>query len=154
MTKEIKLTQGKIAIVDDEDFERINKIKWSASKYNKNLFRAIGKIKGKRVIMSRMIMNNPKGYLIDHIDRNALNNKKSNLRLCNHSQNAINSTKNKNNTSGFKGVWWNKNSEVWQSAIMHKNKRYRLGSFEKKIDAVNSYNNKAKQLFREFAYIN
>ena len=92
--KEIKLTQGQFALVDDEDFEYLNQWKWYASKH-KNDCRAsrevsIGHCKSINVSMSRVIMNAKDGQLIDHINRNPLDNRKSNLRFCTRSQNNTN----------------------------------------------------------------
>jgi hypothetical protein len=84
--KKIKLTLGKSALVDNEDFDYLNKSKWHASKIG-NTFYAF---RNHKVSMHRTILNDPIGMQIDHIDHNGLNNQKSNLRICTPSENACN----------------------------------------------------------------
>jgi hypothetical protein len=105
--KQITLTRNMIAIVDDDDFERLNKHKWSTTKSPTNktwyAYRTIVK-KGKQcnIKMHREIMEFPIGYEIDHIDHNGLNNQKSNLRIATRSQNNCNTIY--KNSSGYRGV--------------------------------------------------
>jgi hypothetical protein len=111
MAKEIKLSQNKFAIVDNEDFDWLNQWKWHINNYGYAVrLQYVGKINGKykyeSVLMSRLIMNAPEEMEVDHIDRNPLNNTKYNLRIVTHQQNNFNKPKNKNNTSGFKGVYF------------------------------------------------
>jgi hypothetical protein len=91
--KRIKLTQGKYALVDDEDFEKLNKHKWYfhqgyVHRNSKTFF-------GKRKVISlhRAIMNYPKNKQIDHIDGNGLNCQKYNMRICTNNQNGKNQKK-------------------------------------------------------------
>jgi len=88
---------------------------------------------------------------VDHIDRNPLNNRKSNLRRCNQSQNISNSKIPVHNTSGFKGAYFNKNRGVWQSYINKNKKHIYLGAFKTKIAAAEAYNKAAKEYHGEFA---
>src|SRR3989304_2105986 len=88
--KEIQLSQGKVALVDDEDFEMLNRYKWSAMR-GANTYYAYTHIileSGKRtsIAMHRVIMQTPVGYETDHRDRNGLNNQRFNLRICTHSK--------------------------------------------------------------------
>ena len=104
--KYIPLTQGKLAIVDDEDFEWLSQWKWhfNRKKYAARTINHSGKL-----YMHQVILNTPKGMLSDHRNGNGLDNRRKNLRACNVQQNKANSRLPKNNTSGFKGVYWEKN---------------------------------------------
>ena len=154
--KEIQLS-GKgehIALVDDEDFEALNKFTWRAQK-QKNIFYAIRifAVNGKkfRVRMHCAIMNR-KG--IDHIDHDGLNNQKNNLRFCTNSENSMNRRKRVNCTSIYKGVYFSKAAGKWQAYIMINGKHIHLGLFASEADAAKAYNTKAVSLFREFANLN
>ena len=94
------------------------------------------------------------GYIpkyIDHIDRNSLNNNIENLRESTQSQNCANKLKNKNNTSGYKGVTYNKKEKKWQAQIMVNYKHKNLGFFDKPEDGAKAYALASKQYFKEFA---
>lgn len=160
MSKLIKLSQGMVAIVDEEDFDRVSQFKWY---YNKKLKDNTGYavrhivINGKKKLqqMHRFILRlDQVGMHVDHIDANGLNNTKHNLRLCTHSQNQQNMQKPKNNTSGFKGVSWNKRDQKWRANITINHKNIHIGRFDTIFDAANAYNKKAIELFGEFANIN
>lgn len=148
--KEIKLTQGKVAIVDDEDYERINKHKWCC----------IGgyagrNINGKHYYLHWEIIGKPKkGLEIDHTNKNKLDNRKSNLRICNRSQNNRNVFTNKSNKSGYKGVIWLKQNKKWMAQITFNYKRIYLGLFTNKLDAAKAYNDAARRYHKEFSSLN
>src|SRR4030066_2184242 len=112
--KEIKLTRGKVAIVDDEDYEWINQWKWHCN--GQGYAERHCDIPGKRTMikMHRLILNTPNGMETDHINHNRLDNRKSNLRVRTRSQNAINTPIRSSNTSGKKGVDWKKNVGKWR----------------------------------------
>ena len=154
--KKIKLTQNKYALVDDNDFEELNKFKWHALK-SENTFYPLRKIWDKNtkkqtvIMMHRVIMETPKGKETDHIDRNALNNQRSNLRIVTHSQNQMNKGMSKNNTSGFKGVMWSKKSKKWQANIRKNNKKLYLGLFKTKEEAYEAYVEACKKYHGDFA---
>jgi len=155
--KQIQLTRGKFALVDDEDYDRLVAMgKWHvcagyASKAGK---KSQGQ-QGMCIYMHRFIMSAQKGVEIDHINGDRLDNRKCNLRLCSHLENLKNQpTARKNNTSGFKGVCWNKVLNKWQSNIMLNGKSTHLGVFMCKIEAAKAYNAAAVQFHGEFANIN
>ena len=152
--KEIQLTHGRIALVDDILFAEFSKLKWSFHQgYAKRNF---PKKTGGRVLMGmhRFIMNAQKGQEVDHIDGNRLNNQRSNLRICSHSQNQMNRAMAANNTSGFKGVVWDKNVNKWRSEIKINKIKKCSGYFVDKKDAAVAYNNAARKYFGEFARLN
>lgn len=155
MAKEIPLTQGYVAIVDDEDYELVSKYKWclSGGKYK----RAVTSIKsnGKNILvyMHRLIMNPPEGYVVDHINGDGLDNRRNNLRIATHRQNIINS-KARIGTSKFKGVFWDKSSNSWRARIRNSYKWIDLGHYDNEIEAAIAYDKRAYELWGEYARTN
>ena len=149
----IPLTQGKFTIVDAEDYDRLNRYQWYACKCKSTYY--AGRVEGGRTIrMHREIMRAPKGVLVDHINHNGLDNRKSNLRLCTNAQNCYNQRASSNGSSRYKGVSWHKCSRKWSARIRCEGKFYNLGDFEDEIEAAMVYDDKAVELFGEFAYLN
>jgi len=131
--KEIKLTQGKIALVDDEDFERINQYKWCVKKYPKTFYahRSGPTVNGKQktIKMHHEIMGKPlKGFETDHINGCGFDNQKKNLRFVTRRQNTQNK-QNMNKSSRFPGVCWDKWAQKWKAQIVINGKRKHLGRF-------------------------
>lgn len=93
----------------------------------------------------------PDGLDIDHKDRNPSNNRIDNLRLANKSQNNHNKAKQKNNTSGYKGVCWHKCKNRWMARIKLHGVHYTLGYFKSPEDAHKAYCAKSEQLHKEFS---
>lgn len=133
--KKIYLTRGKCAIVDDEDFDFLNQWKWSCA-VDGYAFRNIKKSDGKRTIvyMHRIINKTPEGYETDHINRNKLDNRKSNLRTVDRKGNSINHGLQINNTSGHRGIHWQANA--WVARIKVDSKEIYLGRFKNLQEAV------------------
>ena len=160
--RKIPLTQGKFVLIDNEDYKRVSLYKWQYCLVGKYRDREVamwrGGEKGKRrtIIMSRYIVNAPKGLVVDHIDGNPLNNKRNNLRICTNQQNTFNQglRKLKRKTSQFKGVYYRKNTKRWSAGITHNSKKHSLGCFDSEVDAARAYDKKAKELFGEFARLN
>lgn len=151
--KKIPLTQGKFALIDDEDFDKINQYKWHLfNNHDRGLYaRSSGKI-----LMHRMILDliDPK-IKIDHINHDGLDNTRLNLRICTDSQNQQNRNKPKKIcTSKYKNVSWKKQNNKWQSYINFNKKRIFLGYFSKEMEAAKAYDNAAKELFGKFARLN
>lgn len=93
------------------------------------------------------------GLVIDHQNGNGLDNRRANIRVATKSQNQWNRKLNENNSSGIKGVSWNKASKKWHATIKHDGQKINLGFFEHKLDAGHAYNEKAKEVFGEFAQV-
>ena len=136
-------------IVDDEDFERLNKYNWSLTHEGYATSLMGGK---RRIKMHRFIMSAKFGQVIDHINRDTSDNRKQNLRVTTHTKNLYNRPKQKNNKSGYKGVF--KSGKGWGVIITHNKKHYWLGSFQTKKEAAKTYNKSAKKYFGSFAYLN
>lgn len=112
--KKIALTKGKFAVVDDADFKFLNQWRWKYHKDNYAVRTATG---NKQIYMHREVNKTPHGILTDHINRNGLDNRRKNLRITTYSKNLLNTGKWKHNTSGAKGVQWNKQKAKWHALI-------------------------------------
>lgn len=157
--KLIPLSQGKFTQVDDEDFEWLNQWKWSYLKNRKTGYAVRGiAIRGthnKMILMHREILNTPPDMESDHEDQNGLNNQRYNIRICTQSQNSMNRKKHSGNfTSKYKGVGWHKTVKKWRARIKVNNKMRELGYFDNEIDAAKFYDERAKEIHGEFAYLN
>lgn len=158
--KHIPLTQGKFAIVDDEDYEWLNQWKWCAMKSGSGhrAGRSI-KINGKWKIhsMSRIIVNAPDHLLVDHKNHIIHDSRRSNLRLCTSSQNCANQLRKTGGASKYKGVGYDtsrKRNKRWVARLNYCGKYINLGRFLMEIEAAKSYDAKAKEVYGEFAYLN
>jgi hypothetical protein len=155
--KLIDLKHGYQALVDDEDYDRLMKYKWWANKRGK-VYYAVGYPKGQwlssTLLMHRIILNASKGMLIDHKDRNGLNNQKSNLRICTKSQNIQNSRPWRSSTTGYKGVWYWKERNKFVAYLDFENKRISLGTHKTAIEAARARDIAALKYYGEFAYLN
>lgn len=164
----IPLTQGLYALVDGEDYKWLNQWKWFAQKDYKSCFGnfyACRKVweNGRRraVLMHREILNASKGTQTDHRNHCGLDNRKTNLRPCNYSQNAQNRMKIKG-SSKYKGVYWHKEHKYkqkvyvgkWLAQINFNGQQIYLGLFDNQTDAAKAYDNAAKKYFGEFAELN
>lgn len=156
--KEIKLTQGKVALVDDADFEFLNQWKWIAIKDENTFYAARGEYKnGKQTTlqMHRVLLGliNPK-IEGEHIDRNGLNNQRNNLRIANRSQNCSNRPSFKGSSSKYKGVSRFGNTNKWRARIQKDSVSKTIGIFNNEQEAALAYNNEAEKLHGDFAYLN
>ena len=140
-------------MVDDEWYPILNKWKWYFS--GSYACRDIGNRKSKQVVfMHRYICMAPEMYQVDHINQNKLDNRTENLRIVRPEVNYYNRKMLKNNTSGFKGVSFDKNRNKYIASISAKNKQYNLGRFNTPEEAAIIYNNAAIKLHGEYACIN
>jgi hypothetical protein len=153
--KEIKLTNGGVALVDDEDFDDLNKHKWFSHKERntayawrneKKGFRQYGKVK-----MHRQILNPKKSEHVDHINGNGLDNRRDNIRVCTAQQNQMNRHNHSSHSSIYKGVSYHKQNDRWRALIHLNGKPISLGCYSTPEAAAIAYNEKAIELFGEFA---
>lgn len=152
--KEIPLTKGAVAIVDDDMFDYLSQFNWflhPAGYAVRNICRNGKKTK---IRMHREIIGTPDGMETDHINNNRLDNRRENLRICTHSQNRMNSSLQSNSTSGYKGVSYFKPAKLWKAELMLNNKHVLCKYFHSPEDAARAYNEAAKKYFGEFAKLN
>jgi hypothetical protein len=148
--KQIKLTKDKFAMVDDEDFEFINQWKWSCAKGIKYAAR---RTNNRIIYMHRLITNCPEKLEVDHINRDGLDNRKVNLRICTSAENRKNHKILSNNKSGYNGV--SKTPfNTWHTCISLNGKTIHLGTYKNVVDAALAYNVAANHYFGEFARLN
>jgi UDP-N-acetylglucosamine--N-acetylmuramyl-(pentapeptide) pyrophosphoryl-undecaprenol N-acetylglucosamine transferase len=147
----INLRNGRAVIVDAADYEWLSRYSWRATGGESGY--AVATIKGKKVLMHRLILNAPPHLLVDHYNGNKQDNRRCNVRLCTRSQNSRNVRKSRG-TSRFKGVWWDKRLRKWVASIRCRGKRIRLGVFTDEAEAARAYDRKAIELFGEFARLN
>lgn len=165
--KEIPLTQGKVALVDDEDYERVSRYKWFALKSGKRFYAARAEIlrtrkevkktglpRQKFILMHRFIMNPPDGMDVDHQNHDTVDNQKENLRICTRGQNNMNQLPERGGGSQFKGVTWDKRRWKWAAQLKYNGKHVFGGYFNDESKAARAYDVKAKELFGEYAKIN
>lgn len=160
--KTIPLTRGKVALVDDEDYERLSKFKWYAFKTaaTGRLYAARGiryrkpngKVSSRLVFMHNEIMGIRLGFEVDHESRDSLDNCRANLRWATRSQNQCNTTRRRAST-GFRGVYAKKDGR-FISYIVHEMKHVYLGIFATAVDAALAWDAAALRLRGQFASLN
>jgi hypothetical protein len=161
--KEIPLTKGYVALVDDEDFEWLSKFKWQANiKHSGDVYAHRDTLAHEirdnpalpnKTKMHRLIMGFPEGKHVDHINGNTLDNRRQNLRVCSKGENMRNSKLQRRSKTGYKGV--SVASKTTFSAHIRIEKRLiHIGNFKSPIEAAIAYNEHAIKHFGEFARIN
>lgn len=148
-TRTIELTRGKIAIVDLADYELVSGHRWYANEKGY----AVTTIKRVNVRMHRLIMGliRNDGILIDHINGDRTDNRRSNLRICDHRQNLCNRGIMRTNTTGYKGVSMDKKTGFYIARIYNFDKCIYLGYYARAEDAYAAYCKAAADLHGEFA---
>lgn len=149
--KEISLSQGKVALVDDDDFEELSKYKWHANKHRNTYYAEchIRKQNGKytKIRMHQFILGKKIGFIIDHKDGEGLNNQRHNIRHVTKRQNGQNLHIPK--SSKYPGVTWDKQANKWKARIKLNGKEKHIGLYMKEIDAFKAYKNTVKSLTLE-----
>lgn len=151
MVKEIPLTRGYVAIVDDADYDAVVAIgPWVASvQKGARLVYAIRSSRGDGpILLHRFLTGWP---LTDHINNDGLDNRRSNLRPATHAQNMWNQRPNRNTASGFKGVHQSNRSGRWRARLRKGDADYHLGYYDTAREAALAYDEAARRLFGEFA---
>lgn len=146
--KFIELTQGKKAVVDDQDYAYLSQFSWHYSRY------AIRSENGKKILMHRQIMRTPRTMETDHRDGDTLNNQRFNLRTCTKAQNQANRKKSAGTISTYKGVTRDRRKNLWLAQIMNDKKNLFIGYFKEERHAGLAYDIAAKDLFGDYARTN
>lgn len=160
----VPLSNGMNAKIDNEDRHIVDGFNWKTIKSNGDsarLYAARNKlilIDGRKhwkvILLHRAIMNCQQGMTVDHINHDTLDNRRCNLRIGTHRQNRCNSNMYKNNTSGYKGVSWQRKNKRWNCYISVNNKTKMIGAFSKPEDAALAYDKAAREYHGKFASLN
>jgi hypothetical protein len=148
----IPLTRGRYAIVDAKNYEWLSRHKWSLHTAGQGKTRyAVRNCKGRRVFMHREIMKTPPGMVVDHINRNGLDNREDNLRNCTRFQNYQNRCW-PAGRSQYRGV--HPVGDKWQASLVYRGETLYLGLFDDEVEAAKARDRKAYELAGDFAYLN
>ena len=155
---------SKVALVDDRDFDSLNRFKWYAWKLPPDRWyaaRNCPRIGGKQqhVSMHRFLLGARKGEAVDHVNGDGLDNRRVNLRLASQAQNLANARKKRTwnghpTSSRFKGVMWHRAAGKWKAEIRVGGRSRYLGLFADEVEAAEAYNRAALQIFGEYARLN
>lgn len=148
----IPLQNGQVAICDETEFEKVSKCNWYLSAKSGKYVRTSNP-DNRKIKKSLHNFLYPEFKMLDHINRNKLDNRSCNLRECTNQQNQANRPHQKNNSSGFKGVSFNKN-KIYEAKIMFFKKRIHIGYFNDPEEAARAYDAKAREFFGDFALCN
>ncbi len=148
-----RLAKGRYAKVDPADFQRLSRYDWHLLETGGKTYVAMFN-EGVILSMHRFIMAAPKGTIVDHKDRDGLNNTRGNLRFATHSQNCCNRRMTKRGASKYRGVSITKTPGKWQALIYFNGKRIYLGLFTDEEAAARAYDKAAKELHKDFAVLN
>jgi hypothetical protein len=151
----IPLTQGRFAIIDTVDFERVAAHSWSLKRNTQDVFYAKATINGKTVMLHRFIMNATADYPdIDHANLDGLDNRRCNLRFCTNGQNQQNRRGMSKNPAGFKGVTYRRHRNKYQARIRIEGQLKHLGNFSTAEAAAMVYDKAAAEHHGKFARTN
>lgn len=155
--REIQLTRGFVALVNDEDYERVAAFEWHALTTGGKVYAA--RKEGTRrtsrsVLLHRFVLGVEQSVLVDHIDGDGLNCRRLNLRAATSSQNQGNRRRNRNGSSQFKGVGWHAGAKKWRARISRAGVVREIGLFADERDAARAYDAAARVQFGSFAAVN
>lgn len=142
-------------LIDDEDYPSVCNFKWREDMNGYAIRSAVidGKRSSYNVYLHKMIMNPNEGLVVDHINGDVCDNRKSNLRVCTRRENSRNRKNQSNNKTGFKGVVLDKRSNKYHARISINGRQTYIGTFENPAEAYYAYCRKALEHFGEFARI-
>lgn len=156
MAIEILLSQGLVALVDEED-AWATEFKWSADRDSRTVY-AVRSVwdgaRSRRVALHREILKAPPGAMVDHVNGNGLDCRRANLRLASRDQNNKNVRKRHSNTSGYKGVSWHAQDRLWRARIAVNKRNVSLGTYRTVEEAARAYDAAARRYHGEFARTN
>ena len=133
------------ALIDLDDVDKVKDYKWGLTDRCKYVEKRHPRIK-----LHRFIMDCPDDMVVDHINHNGLDNRKSNLRICTQAENTRNATIPYNNTSGYKGISWSNEANKWHTYITYNKRRINLGYFNTKEEAIQARKNAEIEYFGEY----
>lgn len=157
MSKEIPISGGRVAIVDDGDYALISRFKWSSKQCGNTVYAHRGYTENGRktmVVMHRFLMGAKSSIQVDHVNGNGLDNRRENLRFATLQQNQFNQTKIPGCSSKFKGVHWNKKFRKFQASIRVHGHRKSLGYFRNDASGAKAYDQAAIKFYGQFARTN
>lgn len=155
--QEIPLTHGYVALVDDEDYERLRGYRWHAQSRRRLFyaFRYLSKHERPRAVaMHREVVGAGAGTQVDHANGNGLDNRRENLRFCNHAQNQANRHSQVPHSSRFRGVSRDRKTGLWHPCLKVDQHTQHLGYYADEVTAARVYDAVALEIFGEFAYLN
>ena len=151
----VPLSQGYEAIIDAADADVVSQHNWFILKRRHTIYAVRNRTRagGKRglVLMHRVLVGDPGGFMVDHINHNGLDNRRCNLRLATATENIANSRTRRDNSSGMKGVDWRADKGCWRAQITVNGKAKSLGHFASRDEAAAAYRAAAQQHFGQFA---
>ncbi len=156
---EIALTKGYVAVVDDADLGWLSRWRWHADVAGntvyarRHLLADEDQTDGKSVSMHRAIAAAPREKLVDHRDRNGLNNRRKNLRVCSHGENSRNCVK-PVGRSGYRGVLWDGERNLWRPELWIAGRKIRGGRFACPVEAAHARDELAIKYHGAFARLN